>query len=179
MWLMNAEPLIGNFDPWAFCFAYGAFRLEHSLCLVEQRTHRPSCHARRTLVRRFNLPRCYLDVTRLCGILVSRLSPRSMLVVIYGDMVPTVDTPSASRCLRHPARIPVAVALAQAPFYTEIGELREDSAFLRSSITIHSTWVGENTRSWFSMSPLRGPDKEPSFPISHAGLNSNTTSTRN
>src|SRR6266702_2924215 len=51
MWIMNIEPLIGNFDPWAVLFA---FRLEHRPCLVRQRTRRLSCLARRVLVRRSN-----------------------------------------------------------------------------------------------------------------------------
>jgi hypothetical protein len=54
MWFMNVRPIIGNFDPCPVSFVYSAFGLGHRLCLVQQRTRRPSCHARLVLARRFS-----------------------------------------------------------------------------------------------------------------------------
>jgi len=165
MWLMNVEPLIGNFDPWAVCFAYGAFRPEHSLCLVELRTRRPSCHARLALVRCFNWPQCYLDVTRLCGISVSVVIAfnagshvRQMWSLLLVPLM-RADALVMQRSQRLWRRLPST---------GNRGIVEKSQLF--ALINHHSSYLGRREYSFLVLyeygCPLRGPDKEPSFPIS-------------
>ncbi|KAH9043579.1 hypothetical protein EDB84DRAFT_864500 [Lactarius hengduanensis] len=124
--LISTESLIGNFDPWVLSRLHTAFWLEHCPCLVQQRTRRPSCLARLVLVRRFNYPQCYLDITRLCGIGISAITAFNAGRPPNG---PHFVFPLCER-LGNAARIPVAAAQGKASFflYGKSGNCREGSA---------------------------------------------------